>query len=256
MGLLFAGAYLLNSGYFSGNSSGWLTGGASQNPTQGDQSTDDGDQGQQGGPSPGSSNPGDPNPGDPNPGDPSDPGGGDEAPGGGCFVAGTLVATESGFVPIEEVRPGRRVFGCSFDDPRRKSMRSVQSVVGSFRGDVVNLSFRRGELRCTAHQAFLCGGRWVRAAELKAGSLVTNVDGSEDEVLSWSREPERVAVYHLVVADRHTYIVQESRHHAAARDDPDPDPGDTPASRRRNDGTRRLLATTRDFQLFGQRIRV
>ncbi len=153
---------------------------------------------------PGGNNPstGSPDPGsggnNPSTGSP-DPGSSGNSPsgGGGCFVKGTLIATENGPVPIEAIGVGDRIFSFSKGKPTEALARDVEGVTSTTCKELVLMGLRTGEIRCSVRQAFFSEGRWVRASELRPGKTILNRAGGYDEIVHIRREPNDLPVFHL-----------------------------------------------------------
>jgi len=91
-----------------------------------------------------------------------------------CFGAGTLVASESGFTPIEEIRTGDRVW--SLDEATGES--SLREVINTFRNDgrpTYELDVKKGDggvdtIEVTGEHPFWVDGQgWVAAEALSPG---------------------------------------------------------------------------------------
>jgi YD repeat-containing protein len=136
--------------------------------------------------------------------------GGDDGLGGagGCFVRGTLVATERGLLPIEQIQVADDIY--AFDLSLRE--RTVQKVVKIFeapREVVLVLDFGAEEIRCTPAHRFYTG-QWVPARELSLGDLVLSLDGQWKELKGIRREIQPQSVFNLKVEEMHNYFVGQS----------------------------------------------
>jgi len=114
--------------------------------------------------------------------------------GGGCFPAGTTIATPSGLVAIETLQPGAVVL------TGQGAMTAVEATFVT-RARVLTLRTDAGLLRTTAEHPVLCGdgkfrsaGELVRGARLP-GTLVTGVALGAEEL-----------VYNLRVGSPHTFV--------------------------------------------------
>lgn len=141
------------------------------------------------------------------PGDDENGPGGESAD-GMCFVENTLVAVPSGYVPIGNIAPGKRVH--AYNEATARC--SVQAVVQHFRSDadaLISLSFENEELMCTpAHRFFT--GSWTAAGQLKPGVSVFSRAGHWKEVRAVKPRPFDGQVHNLFVEDDHTYFVGKS----------------------------------------------
>jgi Flp pilus assembly pilin Flp len=130
-----------------------------------------------------------------------------------CFVAGTLVWTESGQVPIETIQPGTQVLSRAEEGGElewKPVVRTFHRAVES----IVNLAVRdphgaeqRVELTAE-HRLFARGRGWVEAAELEPGRDVLE-DKEHNPLLLVGAEsvPRETTVFNLEIAELHTYFV-------------------------------------------------
>ena len=89
-----------------------------------------------------------------------------------CLVAGTLVSTDKGEVPIEQVKAGDYVI-------TRKGLRKVlfSGVTGIDR-EVLTVTYPEGSITCTPdHRIFTARG-WVEAKDIKKGDILCRLKAS------------------------------------------------------------------------------
>jgi hypothetical protein len=150
--------------------------------------------------------------------DPPPPGGGGGSGGGGggggCFVAGTLVLTEGGMVPIEALAVGDVVRAANehtgvvglhpvsatfvHDD---KAVFAVH-VVGDASAEVIEAT--------DIHPWFVVGLGWRSTAALHGGDVVVAVNGARFVVEAVIDTGTRARVFNIEVDDAHTYFVGAS----------------------------------------------
>lgn len=129
-----------------------------------------------------------------------------------CFVAGTLIHTEDGLVPIEEIKPDQLVWA---EDPETGE-RALKRVVCLFRNEkyeLVHLQVKGENIATTVgHPFFVQGKGWVAAKELVVGDKLELLDGGAAYVDAITTEQfeEPVKVYNFEVEDFHTYFVSKS----------------------------------------------
>ena len=148
-----------------------------------------------------------------------------------CFVAGTLVHTANGLVPIEDVRPGTLVLARD----ERTGEQAYKPVLETFatRPDALyTLSYdpdgdgplAADAIVTTAPHPFWVDNRdadgdgtpggFAAASELLAGDVLLTADGTLGEVLGlkvqWAEAGERFETYNFAVADFATYFVDEA----------------------------------------------
>jgi RHS repeat-associated protein len=182
-------------------------------------------------------------------------GGEDEALGelsgalGGCFVAGTLVPTENGFVEIQKVKVGDMVWSYSLL-AQEWQLRPVEATpIRDYIGDVITIGVDGAVIEATGNhpiwvvsgddlvsrpsvqdlpegdQAFTAFGRWVEARSVRIGDALLLLDGGTANVSSLSRRQDHLLVYNLHVTGNHTYAVSEAGalvHNKAAQIKPVP----------------------------------
>jgi filamentous hemagglutinin len=148
-----------------------------------------------------------------------------------CFVAGTLVWTDSGPQPIERLDVGGCVWARS-EDGDHASLKPVLASVMRHTRALVELVLGRGsdreKVRMTTSQRVFAKRRgWVEASSLEPGRDVL-VDRHGRDVIIADCELLAVeeTVYNFEVADFHTYYVGK---HAFWAHNPCP-PGRPPAT--------------------------
>lgn len=126
-----------------------------------------------------------------------------------CLAAGTLVWTESGPVPVQDVRVGDRVFAC---DPETGCL-DLKPVIKTTVRPKASLSRIQagGEtIKATAGHVFWVSGLgWKKTMDIQPERRLHTLQGTVDVE---SIEPaEEEPVFNLVVADFHTYFVGQSK---------------------------------------------
>jgi Pretoxin HINT domain/Novel toxin 21 len=131
---------------------------------------------------------------------------------GVCFAPGTLVHTDRGAVPIEQLAPGDRVL--SRDD--RTGEEDYRPIAQTFVTPdqpllAVALEDSRGELETlevTAPHPFQVEGRgWVAAGDLVPGDRVISSGGGRLRVASNQDSGRTSTVHNFEVEEFHTYFV-------------------------------------------------
>ena len=129
-----------------------------------------------------------------------------------CFIAGTLVATKSGLVPIEDIQPGDLVWAT--DEETGET--ALKEVVQTFRNETeewVHVKVNGEEITCTPMHPFYSPVKgWTSAVDLRAGDILVMLNGEYVVVEQVQHEllesPE--TTYNFEVEDFHTYYVGES----------------------------------------------
>jgi len=127
-------------------------------------------------------------------------------PGKKCFVAGTLIRTENGYRPIEEIEVGDKVWAKDLaageDVLREVDELSVRETV-----ELVRLTVAGAVLSTTAEHPFWVDGRgWIEAGDLVPGDVLSTPDGEaavDAVVVEVLAEP--ATVYNFRVPGLHNY---------------------------------------------------
>ena len=122
---------------------------------------------------------------------------------------GTLVATKSGLVPIEDIQPGDLVWAT--DEETGET--ALKEVVQTFRNETeewVNVKVNGEEITCTPMHPFYSPVKgWTSAIDLRAGDILVMLNGEYVVVEQVQHEllesPE--TTYNFEVEDYHTYYV-------------------------------------------------
>lgn len=148
---------------------------------------------------------------------------------GKCFVAGTLISTPYGLIPIEQIKAGDIVY--SFDeDTELVSENIVEEVFVRETTELVNINVGSEAIRSTPDHPFYVPKKgFTNATELRAGDILLSING--DYVIIEKIQHEileaPISVYNFRVANDHTYYVGSKSlgvHNAGAGYDPQPEP--------------------------------
>lgn len=126
-----------------------------------------------------------------------------------CFVAGTTVLTEDGEKPIEEIRPGDRVFASNPETGESEYKEVLQTFVNET-SELVHIYVNSDEIVSTPRHPFYVPQKgWTRAVNLKAGDILVLSNGEYVVVEKVQHEilEAPVKVYNFEVQDFHTYYV-------------------------------------------------
>ena len=129
--------------------------------------------------------------------------------GGECFIAGTLVKTEDGDVPIEEVEAGDLVWAWD-EDSGDIALKCVVETYINESYELVHLFINGEEIVTTANHPFYCPVKgWTAACKLRAGDILVTVNGEYVVVEKVQHEllESPVKVYNFQVEEYHTYYV-------------------------------------------------
>jgi hypothetical protein len=122
-----------------------------------------------------------------------------------CLVAGTPIWTESGSVPVEQVRMGDRVFACNCETGELMLKPVVKTIINP-KKETLRLRTKNDTLNVTGGHTFWVSGQgWVKARELRPETRLHTAKGTVD--LKQVELADTQDTYNLVVADFHTYFV-------------------------------------------------
>lgn len=135
---------------------------------------------------------------------------------GQCFVAGTLISTPHGLVPIETIAPGDAVFSRDEQTGETSVARVLQTFV---RGEAplvrVRVADDHGQeeeiVSTHGHPFFSVARGWVRADELTRDELLLDAAGGPVWALAVDTVNEPATVYNFEVAGTHSYFVGARR---------------------------------------------
>lgn len=122
--------------------------------------------------------------------------------GSGCFLAGTLIETEHGAIPIEDLMTGDRVVGLSDVASRR----SADAVVRTYRVIQSEYFILNGSTRVTGTHPFRTPQGWVTVQDLEVGDVLIAANGREESVASIVKRTGLVRAYNIEVGGPHTFI--------------------------------------------------
>ena len=130
-----------------------------------------------------------------------------------CFIAGTLIAAESGFAGIESIKPGDLVLSTNADTMETGYKKVLEKYVRKTK-ELVHIIAGGEEIVSTPdHPYYVAGRGFVNACQLCIGSPLLDADGrvleTEQIYKEYLEEDEEVTVYNFQVEDWHTYHVGE-----------------------------------------------
>jgi hypothetical protein len=125
-----------------------------------------------------------------------------------CFPQGTLVRTQTGPQPIEEIRAGDLVLSQDVESGELAYKPVLKTTVRPPCG-ILRLEIDDEAIAVTrGHPFWVSGIGWRMAKRLEVGQLIHGVRGSQP-IRRLEKEPDQAA-YNLVVGDFNTYFVGES----------------------------------------------
>ena len=131
---------------------------------------------------------------------------------GVCFVAGTLVKTENGSVPIEGITEGMLVYAHNPDSGETELKEVVQTFVRETK-ELVHIKVNGEEIITTpTHPFYVPKKGWTDAIQLRAGDRLQLLNGEYVIIEQVQHEilEAPVTVYNFEVEEFHTYYVSDS----------------------------------------------
>ncbi len=126
-----------------------------------------------------------------------------------CFVAGTAVLSSAGFVAIETIRVGDKVWAENPETGQKELKEVVQTFVNETE-HLVHVFVNDEEIITTPEHPFYSPVKgWTAACKLRAGDILVSVNGEYVIVEKIQHEilETPITVYNFEVADFHTYYV-------------------------------------------------
>ena len=129
-----------------------------------------------------------------------------------CFVAGTLVTTEDGFKPIEEIEVGDKVLSEN-EQTGEVAVKEVTQTFVNETDELVHIGVNGETISATpSHPFYVYKFGWTLAGSLRAGDVLVLSNG-ELVTVEWVQHEileSPIKVYNFEVEDFHTYFVGES----------------------------------------------
>ena len=129
-----------------------------------------------------------------------------------CFVAGTLVQTEDGTIPIENISAGDRVWAWD-EETGDVALKEVVETYINESSDLIHVFVNGEEIVTTPFHPFYSPVKgWTDAVKLRAGDVLVLVNGEYVVVERVQHEilESAVTVYNFQVEDYHTYYVADA----------------------------------------------
>ena len=129
-----------------------------------------------------------------------------------CFVAGTLVKTQAGYTPIEEVYAGDMVWAWD-ETTGNVALKQVVETYVNKTSELVHVFVNSEEIITTPSHPFYSPVKgWTDAIHLRAGDVLVLVNGEYVVVEKIQHEilEKPITVYNFQVEDYHTYYISQS----------------------------------------------
>ncbi len=128
---------------------------------------------------------------------------------GACFIAGTMVKTAEGDVPIEDIEVGDLVYAHNPETGETK-LKEVANTFVNEATELVHVFANGEEIICTNEHPFYSPVKgWIEACQLRAGDILVSLNGEYIVVEQVQHEilEAPIKVYNFEVEDFHTYFV-------------------------------------------------
>lgn len=127
-----------------------------------------------------------------------------------CFVKGTLVKTNRGLVPIEQVKVGERVLSRDVNSVTQR-FETVTKQIETFTDYIIEINIGDEIIKSTpAHVVFTVNRGWIQAENLVAGDVMSTSLNHNNKIVSVRKVFSPQIVYNLEVENSHTYFVGKS----------------------------------------------
>ena len=129
-----------------------------------------------------------------------------------CFVAGTAVLTAVGYVAIEDISSGDKVWSENPETGEKALKEVVQTFVNET-NELVHVHVNGEEIITTPEHPFYVPKKgWIGAIDLRAGDILLLQSGEcvVVELIQYELLESPVKVYNFEVEDFHTYYVGDS----------------------------------------------
>jgi len=124
-----------------------------------------------------------------------------------CFPAGTPIAIQDGYKPIEQIQKGDLVWAWH-EQTADLALRPVVQTIKKQSDALVEIRVGNETLQATPEHPFWVDGQWKQAGELEKGDELLRSDGFKTPILNVVHHTEKpTEVYNFEVADWHTYLV-------------------------------------------------
>lgn len=128
----------------------------------------------------------------------------------GCFLPGTLVLTDSGYIKIENIKVGMKVWAYN-DTTRQFNLKKVNHVFEHVRDTIYKIYIGNDIINTTSDHPFFIGGKWMRVKDIHKGDSVLSYSLTKLVIDSIKIIVKHVIVHNFEVADFHTYYVSGSK---------------------------------------------
>lgn len=125
-----------------------------------------------------------------------------------CFLAGTLVKTENGHLPIEQIKVGDKVFTYNFEK-KQTEINTVTHVYENVTQKYLKITTKNSCIEVTGQHRFWIPKqeKWLMANELKTGMHFLDTHKNLVEILTLEIIENTEKTYNLEIENNHNYFV-------------------------------------------------
>ena len=124
-----------------------------------------------------------------------------------CFTAGTLVKTNEGEKPVEQIKEYDLVWAENPETGEKELKRVVATYVFPNKRNIYHLFIGKDTIRATDNHPFWLKEGWIEAKELRVGDSLKLLSGNWVSLDSIYLEEGIFETYNFTVEDFHTYFV-------------------------------------------------
>lgn len=127
-----------------------------------------------------------------------------------CFVAGTKVYTEDGYLNIEDIKVGDKVYALDLET-NEQELKTVKRTIINETSELYHLKIGDKTISTTPrHEFYIVDKGWVRAFNLEVGDQVITEEGTKTiSEIEFENLKTPVKVYNLEVEGLHNYLITE-----------------------------------------------
>lgn len=123
-----------------------------------------------------------------------------------CFVAGTLIHTKDGLVPIEQLSVGDSVWSYN-EFTGKKELKAIETYFVSTSDHLRGIVIESDTILTTDEHPFYVNNHFLEAKFIKVGDTLSLANGQLITVKDVFKRDTTVTVYNFEVSDLHTYYV-------------------------------------------------
>jgi hypothetical protein len=129
-----------------------------------------------------------------------------------CFLAGTLIKTNKGLLPIEQIKAGNQVYAFNFET-QKTVLKTVTECFESSCDKYLEIHTQTDIIKATgAHRFWIASkNNWVKARDLTSAMSLQDVDGNSVEIIDLIIIDQVEKTYNFEVEDLHNYFVGKNQ---------------------------------------------